>query len=241
MNQVEIPQPPVATDEILRIRQRLQEVGYALSSDMALGMSPQQHKSFDNKFFTDQLLGPELTALSSLLPHRMRARDVIVYQRLEDDLALEESPFITLREIPHANIPAREYRRIFTLQDAEMIHWIKTLLSMVPVNEQQATGKLSMDFLRTFQQATAFRHQDHEQFVIIYVVARNTNGAVTSIHPIADPDQTEIAVALQPGEYFIFRDRDFMHDVTPLEPRYEGDKQYRDAIVALVRYPESES
>ncbi|MFC0691405.1 hypothetical protein [Paraburkholderia humisilvae] len=106
----------------------------------------------------------------------------------------------------------------------------------IPEEERQAHCTAGLDFVRARNKVVGYKHQHCEEFVGVYVAAREAEGAVTSLHPINEPERTEIAVQLKPGELLIFRDRDFMRDATPLLPRYDGDRPDRDAIVALIHY-----
>lgn len=151
----------------------------------------------------------------------LRALDVIAYRRNPYGLKLTEHPVNTMRSIPEAKINTpREYNRTHVLEYAKFVDWIKNMLSIIPREEQQTHGTMGFDFVRTFNQVAAYKHQDHEQFVIIYAAARETAGAVTSIHPIEHTEETTLAVALQPGEYLIL-----------------GDQQYRNTVVALIHCP----
>lgn len=234
MNKIKVSQIPESTSEIVRIQNELKEKGYALSSDSALGIPPEMRQYLDNRFFTDHVLGPEIPGVSPI--DRLRACDVVEFRRKKDQLELEEFPIVTLKPIKNMKEP-REYKRVLTLEDPKFVNWIGTLFKMVPPDEQQTHGTLGFHFLRTFNDLVAYKHQDGEQYVIIYIAARETDGALTSLYPIDQPDTLLLEVAIQPGEYLIFRDRDFMHDASPLRPRFEGDKQYRDALITLVHYP----
>lgn len=223
----------VESAEIARVWKEIQQKGYAVTSDKTIGLSPTLHQYINARFFTEEILGPELPGLP---PHdRLRARDVLEYKRISGKLELKEYPTITLRPVASIAQP-REYKRTYTLDEPEFFDWIRTLLSMVPPDERQDHGTVGLEFFRTFHDVVAYKHQDNEQFICIYVNARETDGAITSLYPVERPEEAVVSVAIQPGEYLIFRDRNFLHDATPLRPRYPGDKHHRDIIAATIQY-----
>lgn len=226
---------PVSKAEIARVQKSLEAHGYARTSDGALGLPSDLHHQIDNYFFKADLLGPEKPGLP---PHdRIRVRDVVEYRRQGTGaLALSEYSRITMRPVVNVLTP-REYNRVHSLEVPWFAQWIAVYLSLMPQSEQQAHGTLGLDFFRTFTGVAAYKHQDLEQFIGVYVADRQTKGVVTSLHPIENPEETLVAATLMPGEHLIFRDRDFMHDATPLQPRFKGDRPHRDAIVTAVHYP----
>lgn len=233
MKRLQIISDEIQSDEILRVRQCLETSGYALTSDVALGLPANLCHQIQSKYYTDKILGPEVPGLP---PHdRLRARDVVDYSRKTRKIILTESDVITMRPVVEATAP-REYNRLYSLNDSVLVNWISVFLSMIPPSEQQQQGSVGLNFVRTFNDVVAHKHQDREEFVCIYVAARQTEGALTSLYPVSEPNQKLFETALQPGEYLIFRDKDFLHDATPLRPRWTGDKHYRDTIVALIHY-----
>ena len=233
MNPIELAQSVTLSEELLRIQNSIKEKGYALTSDKALGLPADMHQYINSTFYTDDLLGPEVPGLP---PHdRLRVRDVIEYKRRSGILLLNEYPIITMRPVADVVVP-REYNRTYTLESSQLVTWISNVLSMIPPEDQYDHGTMEINFVRTFQHITACKHQDNEHFVGVYVTARECQGAITSLYPLESPDDALLDVVLQPGEYIFFRDADFFHNTTPLEPRFEGDQPHRDAVVVCVSY-----
>lgn len=225
--------------EILRIQKSLREEGYARTSDAALELPSCIREYFATLFFTEKMLGSELP-YEKLPQDRKRSRDVVEYRRKPGSMILNEYPITAQPPVPEADIHVpREYQRFYALEDQHLVTWAGNFLSMIPIGEQQDHGTMCINLVRTRSKVSPYKHQDNEQFIYIYVVAREAGGGVTSLHPIDNPEKTVLAAQLQPGEYLIFRDSDFLHDATPLEPRFEGDKPYRDVIISLMHYPNS--
>lgn len=224
----------VDNEEVRRVRRSLQQKGYAHTNDVALGLPKDLHEYVDGRFFTKDLLGAEVEGVP--LPDRTRCRDVVECRFKSDGVIFNEYADVPMRPVADAVIP-RNYNRTYTLDTPLFVKWLATYVSLIPVAERQAHCTVGLEFLRTRSKVVGYRHQDNEDFVGIYVVAREAEGAVTSLHPISDPEETEFAVTLQPGELLIFRDRDFMHDATPLRPRFDGDQPHRDILAALMHYP----
>jgi hypothetical protein len=234
MQMIEIFEHVLDNDEVRRVRSSLLQKGYALTNEKALRLPEKLHEHIERRFYTDELLGREADGVP--VPDRTRCRDVIECWFESDGVRLNEYERITMRPVADAVAP-RQYNRTFSLDAPLFVTWLGAFLSLLPVQERQVHCTVGLNFVRTRNKVVGYKHQDQEEFVGIYVVARETEGAVTSLHPISDPDKTEIAVTLLPGDLLMFRDCDFMHDATPLLGRYEGDRPYRDAIVALVHYP----
>lgn len=225
-----------ASGDVVRIQEALREQGYARSNDATLGLPPDLHKHISKTFYADNVLGPEVPGM--VPADRLRARDVLQYQRLSTQIALSPHADIAMPPRVDATEP-RIYKRVDTLTDPPFVDWIITLLSLVPPEERSNQGILGLNFLRSFRDVVAHKHQDEERFVGVYVAAREAAGAVTTLHPVDRPDHTvdDTRDPLLPGDWLVFRDKDFLHDVTPIEPRHDGDTPYRDAIVALIHYP----
>jgi hypothetical protein len=170
------------------------------------------------------------------VPDRTRCRDVVECRFDSDCLTISEYKHVALRPVANATAP-RLYKHTYTLDVPLFVKWLVICLSLIPAEERQTHCTVGLEFMRTRGKVVGYKHQDHEQFVCIYIVAREAEGALTSLHPISDPDKTEMAVTLKPGELLIFRDCDFVHDATPLQPRFDGDQPHRDTIIALMHYP----
>jgi len=221
---------------IARARRSLETDGYVYTNDAALGLPSHLHRHIDAQFFERSTLGPEVAGVPPR--DRLRTRDVVEYRRKSGSLVLREHSTNDMRAVADS-AGAREYKRVLTLDDPMLVAWMSTLLMLIPPEEQLTSGVIGMNFVRTFTDLVGWKHQDGEEFSCVYVTAREGGGACTSLHPIDDPDETLFDVVLMPGDWLVFRDRDFKHGASPLEPRSEGEKPHRDAIVALVHYAES--
>jgi hypothetical protein len=168
---------------------------------------------------------------------RERARDVLKYTWQGTTSFLLEEAESTKYNEPEV----REYSRFFVLNDISLLTWVSSVLKLVPPKRRRISGTFGINLLRTHTNVVSGPHQDNEEFVIVYVVAREGAGAVTTLYNLAtapNNPNTEDAVCriqLQPGELLIFQDASFLHDVSPLEPG-----GHRDAIVCTVDYPREE-
>ena len=85
-------------------------------------------------------------------------------------------------------------------------------------------------------------HQDEEEFIILYVLDREGDGAVSYLYEYdeqAGADEVGEQVLrqqLNPGDLMIFEDRRFKHGATPLTPP-PGGRAKRDVLVCTVDFP----
>lgn len=224
---------PASSEGVLEVRRKLASQGYAITSDQVLGLPADLHKMIDKRFFREDLLGSELDGFP--LADRRRSRDVIDYQWQGGDLVFTEADDIGLP--PRAGIKTvRQYRRVQSLEDPNFLRWLTAFLSLAPLAGRQLSGKVGVDFFRTFNKVVPYRHQDFREFICSYVTAHEGAGAILQLYPINQPNTVACEVPLKPGEWLMFKDRDFLHDVTPLEP-ISGAEPRRDVIVGTIFYP----
>jgi hypothetical protein len=172
---------------------------------------------------------------------RERARDVIFYQRQEDELELHEFDTITITN--RAGIKGkRDHARVRLLNDQLAQQFIRTLLSMVPVNLRQDEGTFGVNLFRTYTNVVTKPHHDNEQFIITYVVDRVGEGAETYLYRPEDVTEDGEVIGdpilqqqLNPGQMIIFEDSRYKHGATPLEPP-QGERARRDAVICTVDY-----
>lgn len=228
------------TAELVRIQSELQDRGFAHTHDESLGLPLDLPEHLEKVFFTDDHLGPEVEGVPPY--DRMRARDVVEYERRGGQIALAE--FITSAQpVNFDHSYDRVYNRPYALEDDLQARWVATLLSMVPLPERDTHGTIGINYTRTFNYVVGWAHQDATSFSAIYVTKRETKGATTILHPRDKNNPTEFrtelisyGVTLEPGEYLIFDDRMYKHNVTPLEPRHPGDDgKYRDTIIGQIQ------
>lgn len=88
--------------------------------------------------------------------------------------------------------------------------------------------RIGINLFETYKSVVSGPHRDDTDWVAIYVVDKNGGGAVSELYN--ERLSKVVSYELQPGQIFIFNDRRFLHNVTPLEPAAEGDT-YRDTII----------
>jgi len=218
----------------------LADRGYALTNDEAIGLPEKFRINFEQTYFNDLILHHDE---GDWPIDRKRARDVIRYQWHGDRLEVQEHETITITD--RAGIPGkRDHSRVELLGDPEGRKLVGALLALVPPGRREADGTLGVNLFRTFTNVVTRPHQDHEKFVIIYVLNRIGDGAKTYLYrsedvvdgkPTADP---VLEHQLNPGEIIIFDDTAFMHDTSPLVAR-PAETTQRDVLVCTVDYRET--
>jgi hypothetical protein len=219
----------------------LSRQGYALTDDRELGLPADLAETFRQKYFR----APPLRHDDGDWPvDRLRARDVIRYQRHDGGLELREHESITITD--RAGIPGkREHARVLLLGDPQAEELLRALLQLVPPGRCKPNGTFGVNLLRTFTNVVTRPHHDREEYIIIYVLRRVGGGAVTYLYqpddvpdsgePLADP---VLRRQLNPGDIIIFEDQLFKHGATPLEKPVNGSAM-RDALVCTVDYQET--
>lgn len=216
-------------DVIAQYRDQLDRVGYLIATDVELGVPFGAHLA-DN-FFT----GEQLRRYDGDMPiDRLRARDVVRYNRFGDDIDLAEHDTV---ELPDRDNPMRI--RLFdqteVLKDDKFVTLIKTLLNLVPERHRKSAGTFGINMFRTFTDVVTKPHHDDEEYVIVYVVAKTAKGGRTQLLR-NDRDDVVLEQELQPGQLIMFRDEMFRHSATALEtPAEKG--AHRDALICTVDYP----
>jgi hypothetical protein len=173
---------------------------------------------------------------------RERARDVIWYERKDDELTLEEYGTIAIRD--RSGIKGeRIHQRIELLQDGQFRELIKTFLSLVPEERRQQQGTFGVNLFRTHTDVVTKPHRDEEEFIILYVLGREGDGAESYLYRHdeqemdgADDGDLVFQQQLNAGDLLIFNDKQFKHGATPLTPP-PGGRAKRDVLVCTVDYP----
>jgi hypothetical protein len=215
--------------------------GYALTSDRALALPEKFRQNFSDAYFNSWTLRHDE---GDWPIDRQRARDVIRYQRCGTNLHLQQHDSITITD--RADIPGkRDHARIELLKDAQAAEMIDILLNLVPPGRRQEQGTFGVNLFRTFTNVVTKPHHDNEEFIILYVVDRIGEGAVTHLYNLDDVDnEGQVTGApvleqqLNPGDIMIFEDRRYKHDASPLISRL-GASAMRDAVVCTVDYHET--
>jgi len=220
---------PADHDVVAEYREQLDRVGYLIATDAELGVPFGTHLA-DNFFTSEQLRRYD----GDMPADRLRARDVVRYNRFGDDLDLAEHDTV---ELPDRDNPMRI--RLFdqteVLKDEKFVALVKTLLNLVPKRRRKAAGTFGINMFRTFTDVVTKPHHDEEEYVIVYVVAKTANGGRTQLlHN--ECDDIILERELQPGQLLMFRDDMFRHSATTLEATAEKGA-HRDALICTVDYP----
>jgi hypothetical protein len=213
--------------------------GCALTSDHGIGLPEKFRQNFRDAYFNTWTLQHDE---GDWPIDRQRARDVIRYRWRGTDLNLHRHESITITD--RADIPGkREHSRVELLHDAQAVEMIRAFLSLVPPGRRQPDGTFGINLFRTFTNVVTKPHHDNEEFIILYVIDRIGDGAITRLyHPNAVSEEgpaTGPAVLeqqLNPGDIMIFEDRRYQHDASPLVSPPDASAR-RDALVCTVDYP----
>jgi hypothetical protein len=215
--------------------------GYALTSDRGIGLPEKCRQNFGDAYFNPWTLRHDE---GDWPVDRERARDVIRYRWHNADLRLRRHDSITITN--RAGIPGRrEHSRVELLDDAQAVELIRAFLYLVPPDQRQPDGTFGVNLFRTFTNVVTKPHHDNEEFIIIYVIDRIGNGAVTHLYrpeDVTDDGQVTGAAVLErqlnPGDMIIFKDKSYKHDTSPLiNP--PGGSARRDALICTVDYRET--
>ena len=222
--------------------QSLQTKGYCILRDSDLGFS-QNDRALINAFYNETVLQNDLPNVYPV--DRLRARDVVRYRWQEKKVFIAEhssikikTPKETLGNHPHEVV--REYKRTFILDESAFRRIIEHLLQMIPPEERQSQGTIGVNLFKTFSDVVSGPHQDGVQFVGIYIPDRNCAGSETTLASINKPDETIFNRSLEIGDFLIFRDKDFIHSVSPLKPPTRNNgSMFRNALILTVDYKSS--
>lgn len=225
-----------ASDELSRIHENLQNSGYAVTSDRAIGLPEKFRENFAQTYFVDGVIRHDE---SDWPIDRKRARDVVHYCWLGDTLTLDEHGTITITD--RAGIKGkREHARVMLLDDRQAREFIDKLLHLIPPSRRRSEGTFGINLFRTYTNVVTKPHHDDEEFIFIYVLNRVGEGAVTHLYtPESVTDDGQITAPpilqqqLQPGDMIVFDDKRVKHDASPLE-NPPGGQAMRDALVCTV-------
>jgi len=207
------------------------EKGYAVVRDTDLGLSPTLRTHFSERYFNDEVLEVDVAGVHK---DRDRARDVVRYEWNGRSLSLAEYHTVTIQD-RSGYVAARDHKRVELLSDPRAAEWITAALTLVPPRFRQPIGTFGINFFRTRTTVVSGPHHDDEEFCLVYVVDKIGDGAQTRLHDTDEAQTVKLRHTLEPGEMLIFRDAQYLHDVTPLEA--DGSTHcHRDAIVCTVNY-----
>lgn len=233
----------------------LRDRGFSLIRDKKLGLPEKFRENFHQAYFNDSVLRHDD---GDWPQDRKRARDVIHYTWSGSGLKLEEYETIVITD--RAGIEGeRIHKRVEILDDPQAEELVRTLLSLIPPERRQAEGTFGVNFFRTYTDVVTRAHHDDEEFIILYVMHRDGDGARSylyqdtnyvrgkSMDPLVSDQQAEapaqlgpqvLDYQLNPGELLIFEDQLFRHGATPLEPAPDR-RVLRDVVVFTVDYEDS--
>lgn len=229
---------PVAASELRRVQEDVTKLGYALTTEWDIGLPLKCGKNLQEAYYDSQLRCDE----GDQPPDRERARDVILYEWKDGELTLEEYETIVIRD--RSGIKGdRTHKRIDLLRDEQFRELIKTFLSLVPEDRRRQQGTFGVNLFRTHTDVVTRPHRDDEEFIILYVLGREGDGAESYLywHDQQEMDSTDhgeliFQQQLNAGDLLIFDDEQFKHGATPLTPP-PGRRAKRDVLVCTVDYP----
>jgi hypothetical protein len=228
--------------EMVRVHSEISERGYAITSEWDIGLPEKCGWDFREKYFNSGALRRDP---GDFPVDRERARDVIKYTWHDDELTLEEYDTIVIRD--RSGIKGdRLHKRIERLQDPIAQRLIETFIRMVPTDRRRSQGTFGINLFRTHTDVVTTPHQDEEEFIFLYVLDRDGDGAVSYLYEndgsgcrgVADDATPILWQQLNPGELMIFDDARFKHGATPLVPPATG-RPKRDVLVCTIDYPSS--
>lgn len=224
--------------ELHRVHEDVTEHGFALTTESDIGLPVKCGANLQGTYFD----GGQLKHDEGDRPHdRERARDVIYYEWNDGKLSLEEYGTIAIRDRSEIE-GERIHKRIELLQDPQARELIETFLSLVPEERRRPRGTFGVNLFRTHTDVVSKPHQDEEEFIILYVLDREGDGAESYLYEYdeqAGADEVGEQVLrqqLNPSDLMIFEDRRFKHGATPLT-RPRGGQAKRDVLVCTVDFP----
>ena len=225
--------------ELHRVHKELADEGYALTTEWNIGLPVKCAKNFQGAYFDSGQLRHDD---GDYPKDRERARDVILYEWNNGKLTLEEYETIAIYD--RSGIKGeRIHQRIELLRDGQAKDVVETFLSLVPEGRRRSRGTFGVNLFRTHTNVVTKPHQDKEEFIILYVLNRDGDGAESYLY--ADdglgpgfPENAEpiLRKQLNAGDLMIFEDRRFKHGATELISP-PGRQATRDVLVCTVDYP----
>jgi hypothetical protein len=236
MADTSVPNP---ASELRRVHQNVTEHGFALTTEWDIGLPPKCGKNLRQTYFD----GGQLRHDKGDRPYdRERARDVILYEWNHGKLTLKEYETIAIWD--RSDIKGKRiHKRIELLHDRQARDLIETFLSLVPEDRRRRRGTFGVNLFRTHTDVVSKPHQDEEEFIFLYVLDREGDGAESYLYKYdketmgaKEVGEQVLRKQLNPGDLMIFEDRQFKHGATPLTPP-PGSRAKRDVLVCTVDFP----
>jgi len=229
---------PKPASELRRVHRSVTKHGFALTTESDIGLPVKCGKNLQGSYFDSGLLKHDD---GDKPDDRERARDVIYYEWNDSELSLEEYETIAIWDRSEIE-GERIHTRIELLQDPQAKELIETFLSLVPEDRRRPRGTFGVNLFRTHTDVVSKPHQDEEEFIILYVLDREGDGAESYLYKYdeqagaGEDGEQVLRQQLNPGELMIFEDRRFKHGATPLTPP-PGGRAKRDVLVCTVDFP----
>ena len=225
--------------ELRRVHEDVTEHGFALTAESYIGLPVKCGRNLQETYFDGGLLKHDKGDKPA---DRERARDVIYYEWNDGELTLQEYETIAIWDRSEIE-GERIHTRIELLKDPQARELVETFLSLVPEERRRPRGTFGVNLFRTHTDVVTKPHQDEEEFIILYVLDREGDGAESYLYEydeqVMDPGEVGEQVLwqqLNPGELMIFEDRRFKHGAMPLIPS-PGGQAKRDVLVCTVDFP----
>lgn len=224
--------------ELRRIHEDVTEHGFALTAESYIGLPVKCGRNLQETYFDGGLLKHDEGDKPA---DRERARDVIYYEWNDGELTLQEYETIAIWDRSEIE-GERIHTRIELLKDPQARELVETFLSLVPEERRRPRGTFGVNLFRTHTDVVTKPHQDEEEFIILYVLDREGDGAESYLYKIdeqtraGEDGKQVLRQQLNPGELMIFEDRRFKHGATPLIPS-PGRQAKRDVLVCTVDFP----
>ena len=228
---------PNPVSELRRVHEDVTKHGFALTTEWDIGLPVKCGKNLQGAYFD----GGQLRHDEGDWPRdRERARDVILYEWNDGKLALEEYETIAIWN--RSGIKGKRiHKRIELLQDPQARELIETFLSLVPEKRRQRKGTFGVNLFRTHTDVVTKPHQDKEEFIILYVLGREGDGAESYLYKhdeqagAEDVGEQVLLKQLNTGDLMIFEDSKFKHGATELIPP-TGGRAKRDVLICTVDF-----
>ncbi|MEV4318514.1 2OG-Fe dioxygenase family protein [Actinocrispum sp. NPDC049592] len=219
--------PEISQDYLRTAWDDMRAAGFHLGDEDRLGLTADFRRDFHAAFFTPRIV----RRYDGDIPaDRERAREVIRYDWVsEDQVDLASHHTVAINRAGREG-PC-DFDRVDLLSHPGFREWTTGMLSLVPEEYRLDRGTFGVNLFRTRTNVVTGPHQDHERFIVIYVLDKAGDGAETSLHDITD-ERVVAKTVLQPGEFVIFDDTRFKHSASPLV----GVDARRDVLVCTVNY-----